>query len=172
MEAATQFFVAEAAARQSGTGCAGDLGSQFLCASPVWLLTKPHTAETWFVFHHFCFLGQGLNSDQQDKIPGPQNIFKIANYVSWWQNRQTCKRLKYLMEIAPEEAALPLCLEKMPQYDEPQRQAVHSLKPVFYFFLNNFQLRCHANRTRSTENLGPYHITTACKAGKYPSSTT
>lgn len=73
---------AEAAAQQRSTGCAGDLGSRFICASPAWLLTKPHTAHTWLILHHFCFLAQGLNSDQQDEITGLWNFFKTPDYVS------------------------------------------------------------------------------------------
>lgn len=37
------------------------------------------------------------------------------------------------MESGLEGPALPLCLEKMPQYDEPQRQAVHFLIPLYFF---------------------------------------
>lgn len=71
------YFAAEAAAQQSSRDCAGVLGSQFLCASPAWQLTKPHTAQTWLIFHNFCFMGQGLNGDQQDEIPGLWNFSRL-----------------------------------------------------------------------------------------------
>lgn len=51
----------------------------FLCASPVWLLTKPHTAETCLIVHHFCFLGQRLNSDQQKKNAGALQYFQDSH---------------------------------------------------------------------------------------------
>lgn len=118
---------AEAATQQQQT-CKG-LGLSLLAhSSPAAGRAMDRTALALSLLY-FCFPGQGLSSGKQDKIPGPQTIFKTPGCLS--ASAATCKTFNVFKKTASEAAALPLLPEKCASaWSTRDRQAVHSLTPI------------------------------------------